>query len=389
MTTSYNERLQRLRETVPHIDVDEAVRRIDEGAVLLDVREPDETAQGIAPEAVVIPRGLLEMNVSTDIPDLDTPVVVYCASGVRSLFATEALRSIGYSDVSSLDGGFDAWKSAGQPIEVPRQLNPAQSQRYSRHLRIPEIGVAGQQKLLESRVLLIGAGGLGSPAGLYFAAAGVGTIGVIDDDVVDASNLQRQILHRTHDLGSPKVQSARRTMEALNPDVQVVPHQVRLSEGNVREIFSDYDLIVDGSDSFETRYIVNDACVALKIPQVHGSIFRFDGQITSFDPRQEDSPCYRCLFPSPPPPELAPNCAVAGVLGVLPGVVGTIQATEAIKLLLGIGEPLVGRLLMYDALAMTFRTLKVRRDPGCPACGMSTVDVASGSTPEAVAHLAD
>ncbi len=389
MTTTYNERLQYLRETVPHIDVLEAVERLRAGAVLLDVREPDETAQGIAPNAITIPRGLLEMNIASDIPDLDTPVLVYCASGVRSLFATEALRGIGYTNVVSIDGGFDAWKSAGQPIEVPKQLNPAQSQRYSRHLRIPEIGVAGQQKLLESRVLLIGAGGLGSPAGLYLAAAGVGTIGVIDDDVVDASNLQRQILHRTHDLGSPKVESARRTMEALNPDVRVEMHPVRLTDGNVREIFAGYDLIVDGSDSFETRYIVNDACVALGIPQVHGSIFRFDGQITSFDPRREESPCYRCLFPSPPPPELAPNCAVAGVLGVLPGVVGTIQATEAIKMLLGIGEPLVGRLLMYDALAMTFRTLKVRRDPGCPACGSRAVDVASGPVPEVAGQLAD
>ena len=235
-------------------------------------------------------------------------------------------------------------------------------------------GVAGQQRLLDSRVLLIGAGGLGSPAGLYLAAAGVGTIGVIDDDVVDASNLQRQVLHRTHDIGSPKVESARRTMEALNPDVHVETHQIRLTKGNVEEIFGQYDLIVDGSDSFETRYIVNDACVALRIPQVHGSIFRFDGQITSFDPRQDESPCYRCLFPSPPPPELAPNCAVAGVLGVLPGVVGTIQATEAIKLLLGIGQPLVGRLLMYDALGMTFRTLKVRKDASCPVCGNGEVE---------------
>ena len=374
MATSYNQRLQALRESVPHIDIAEALRRLQAGAVMLDVREADETAQGIVPNAVVIPRGHLEMDVSTDIPQSDTPLVVYCAAGNRSLFAVEALQSIGYTNVASLDGGIDAWKQAGQPIAQPHQLNPAQSQRYSRHLRIPEIGVAGQQRLLDSRVLLIGAGGLGSPAGLYLAAAGVGTIGVIDDDVVDASNLQRQVLHRTHDIGSPKVESARRTMEALNPDVHVETHQIRLTKGNVEEIFGQYDLIVDGSDSFETRYIVNDACVALRIPQVHGSIFRFDGQITSFDPRQDESPCYRCLFPSPPPPELAPNCAVAGVLGVLPGVVGTIQATEAIKLLLGIGQPLVGRLLMYDALGMTFRTLKVRKDASCPVCGNGEVE---------------
>lgn len=369
MTTSYNQRVQRLQAAMPRIDVNEAEARAQAGARLIDVREVDETAQGIVPGALTITRGRLELDAPADIPNADTPIVVYCASGVRSLFAAEALQSIGYTNVASMDGGFDAWKQSGRAIEQPKQLNPAQNQRYSRHLRIPEIGVAGQQKLLESKVLLIGAGGLGSPAGLYLAAAGVGTIGVIDDDVVDASNLQRQILHRTHDLGSPKVESARRTMEALNPDVQVITHRLRLTEQNVEEIFAAYDLIVDGSDSFETRFIVNDACVKLGIPQVHGSIFRFDGQITTFDPRRDDSPCYRCLFPTPPPPELAPNCAVAGVLGVLPGVVGTIQATEAIKMLLGIGEPLVGRLLMYDALAMSFRSLKVRRDESCPSCG--------------------
>lgn len=369
MSTSFNQRLKQLQETLPHISVDEAQERIGNGAQLLDVREADETAQGIAQGARAITRGRLEIDAPTDIPDEDTPLVVYCASGVRSLFATEALKNIGYTNVVSMDGGFDAWKQAGLPIEQPKQLNSVQTQRYSRHLRIPEIGLDGQQKLLDSKILLIGAGGLGSPAGLYLAAAGVGTIGVIDDDVVDASNLHRQVLHRTHDIGTPKVESARRTMEALNPDVQVVMHQVRLTHDNAEEIFSNYDLILDGSDSFETRFIVNDACVRLRIPQVHGSIFRFDGQITTFDPRQDESPCYRCLFPTAPPPELAPNCAVAGVLGVLPGVVGTIQATEAIKMLLGIGESLVGRLLMYDALSMSFRTLKVKRDHTCPACG--------------------
>lgn len=369
MSTSYNQRLKQLRETVPHIDIEEAVQRVAQGGRMLDIREADETAQGIVANATVIARGHLESSIATDIPDTDTPVVVYCASGARSLFAAESLQSIGYTNVASLDGGIDAWKQAGLPIEMPKQLNTQQSQRYSRHLRIPEIGVDGQQKLLDSKVLLIGAGGLGSPAGLYLAAAGVGTIGVIDDDIVDASNLQRQVLHRTHDIGSLKVESARRTMEALNPDVHVVMHNTRLTAENSGEIFSQYDLIVDGSDSFETRFIVNDACVRLRIPQVHGSIFRFDGQITTFDPRQDESPCYRCLFPTPPPPELAPNCAVAGVLGVLPGVVGTIQATEAIKMLLGIGDPLVGRLLMYDALSMSFRSLKVRRDATCPTCG--------------------
>lgn len=371
MPPTYNDRLNVLRDSLPRVAAPEAARLVDGGARLLDVREPDETAQGVAENAIVIPRGLLEMNIQTDIPQTDTPIVVYCASGVRSLFAVDALHHIGYTNVVSLDGGFDAWKQAGLPWQQPKQFSADQAQRYSRHLRIPEIGVAGQQALLASKVLLIGAGGLGSPAGLYLAAAGVGTIGIIDDDVVDASNLQRQILHRTHDIGSLKVESARRTIEALNPDVSVRMYSERLTEENVRDIFAGYDLIVDGSDSFETRYLVNDATVALRIPQVHGSIFRFDGQVTSFDPRRDESPCYRCLFPEAPPPELAPNCAVAGVLGVLPGVIGTIQATEAIKLLLGIGEPLVGRLLMYDALGMTFRTLKVRKDENCPACSQA------------------
>lgn len=370
VTPSYTQRLQELRERIQEIDVQTATEMLQNGAHMVDIREADETAQGIVPDAIVIPRGMLEMRAEQDIPHTDTPVIVYCATGIRSLFAADALEQIGYSNVMHLEGGFDAWKQAGQEVATPQQLDPFQMQRYSRHLRIPEIGVAGQQKLLESKILLIGAGGLGSPAGLYLAAAGVGTIGIIDDDVVDASNLQRQILHRTHDLGSLKVESARRTIEALNPDVRVNLHPVRLTTDNVEEIFADYDVIVDGSDSFETRYVVNDACVRLGIPMVHGSIFRFDGQITTFDPRVPESPCYRCLFPTPPPPELAPNCAIAGVLGVLPGVVGTIQATEAIKLVLGIGEPLIGRLLMYDALAMTFRMLKVRRDPDCPVCGL-------------------
>jgi sulfur-carrier protein adenylyltransferase/sulfurtransferase len=276
---------------------------------------------------------------------------------------------LGYANVVSMDGGFDAWKNAGLPWSQPQTLTPEQTRRYSRHLRVPEIGMHGQQKLLAAKVLLIGAGGLGSPAALYLAAAGLGTIGIIDDDVVDASNLQRQVLHGTDDIGRPKVESARETIEGLNPDVTVITHDIRLTKDNVLDIFRDYDVIVDGSDNFSTRYIVNDACVLLQKPQVHGSIFRFDGQVTVFDPRQTESPCYRCLYPEPPPPELAPNCAEAGVLGVLPGTVGMIQATEAVKLILDIGEPLTGRLLMYDALGMTFRTLRLKRDPECPMCG--------------------
>ncbi len=369
MSSNYYDHLHHLRRTIPAVSASEAAELAAQGAVMLDVREPEETELGTVPDAVLVPLALVEQDVQADIPNTDTPIVVYCAHGIRSLFGAETLLHLGYTDVVSLEGGFETWQHAGLPWQPPQQLTAVQTERYARHLRIPEIGIAGQQRLLQSSVLMIGAGGLGSPAAFYLAAAGVGTIGIIDDDVVDLSNLQRQILHRTTDIGTPKVESARQTISSLNPDVEVQVYQQRLTEANVREIFAGYDLIVDGSDSFETRYIVNDACVELGIPQVHGSIFRFDGQVTTFDPRRAESPCYRCLFPSPPPPELAPNCAVAGVLGVLPGVIGTIQATEAIKLLLGIGESLVGRLLMYDALEMTFRTLKIRRDDACPTCG--------------------
>lgn len=369
MTRTSMKTLQHLRESVPQVDVSEAVESLQAGARLIDVREADETALGSLNDALLIPLGEIYKGIEADIPDVDSPLIVYCATGVRSLFAVDHLQSIGYTNVANLTGGIEAWKLAGQPVSQPQHEHPALSERYSRHHRIPEIGIEGQKKLLQSRVLIIGAGGLGSPVGLYLAAAGVGTIGIIDDDVVDLSNLHRQILHGTSDVGMPKVESSSCSMTALNPDVQVIPHQLRLTDANALDILGEYDVIVDGSDNFETRYFVNDACVQLGIPQVHGSIFRFDGQVTVFDPRRADSPCYRCLFPEAPPPELAPNCAVAGVLGVLPGVIGTIQATEAIKLLLGLGEPLVGRLLVYDALGMIFRTLKVQRDPHCPTCG--------------------
>ena len=334
---------------------------------LLDVRE-QETDAGLLPGARHVPRGCLELRIEETVPDRNADVVLYCAGGTRSLLAARTLKDMGYTRVRSLAGGFGAWKDAGLPIETPVRLTDAQRARYSRHLLIPEVGEAGQAKLLKAKVLLIGAGGLGSPTALYLAAAGVGRLGIIDDDVVDESNLQRQILHTTDRIGMPKTESARKTIQALNPDVAVDEHRLRLNRDNAIELFSKYDLIVDGSDNFGTRYLVNDACVILGKPNVHGSIFRFDGQATTFVPGG-GRPCYRCLFPEPPPPELAPSCQEAGVLGVLPGIIGLIQAVEAVKLLLGRGEPLVGRLLLYDALEQRFREVKYERDPRCPACG--------------------
>ena len=336
-------------------------------AAFLDVREPEEYEQGAIPGAVHVPRGQLEFNVEGRLPDKDKPVVVYCAAGVRSAFAAKTLGDLGYRDVVSLVGGFNRWKDEGRPWKTPRTLTPEQRNRYQRHLLVNEVGEEGQLKLLESRALLLGAGGLGSPAALYLAAAGVGTIGIIDMDVVDVSNLQRQILHSMDRVGERKVDSAKKTLTALNPDVNVVTYDVRLGADNVLNIFDGYDIIVDGTDNFPTRYLVNDASLLKRIPVVHGSIFRFEGMVTIFDPY--NGPCYRCMIPEPPPAELAPSCAEAGVLGVLPGIVGSIQAVEAIKMLLGIGDPLVGRLLSYDALEESFRTFKVRRDPQCPACG--------------------
>jgi molybdopterin/thiamine biosynthesis adenylyltransferase len=301
-------------------------------------------------------------------PDLTRPVVIYCSAGNRSAFAAKTLAELGYEDVVSLAGGFTDWKRNGFPVQLQAGLDAPRRARYSRHLLIPEVGEEGQLKLLESKVLLIGAGGLGSPASLYLAAAGVGRIGIVDADVVDESNLQRQIVHSTDSLGEPKVESAKRTIEALNPDVEVVAYKERLTSENIERILADgWDVIVDGADNFPTRYLVNDASVWHKIPVVHGSIYRFEGQVTVFKPHE--GPCYRCLFPTPPPPELAPSCAEGGVLGVLPGVIGSLQASEALKLALGIGEPLVGRLLLFDALAATFDEVKLRRDPDCPVCG--------------------
>jgi molybdopterin/thiamine biosynthesis adenylyltransferase/rhodanese-related sulfurtransferase len=338
------------------------------GTVVLDVREPDEYEQGAIPGAVHIPRGTLESSVENRIPDKAATVLVHCASGVRSAFAAKTLGDLGYTDVVSVAGGFNKWKDEGRDWSAPRKLTPDQRNRYQRHLLLPEVDVEGQLKLLDAKVLLLGAGGLGSPAALYLAAAGVGTLGIVDMDVVDESNLQRQILHNLDRLGERKVDSAKKTLTALNPDVNVVTHDVRLGADNVMGILGGYDVVVDGTDNFPVRYLVNDASLKLGIPVVHGSIFRFEGQATVFKPH--DGPCYRCLLPEPPPAELAPSCAEAGVLGVLPGIIGSLQAIEAIKLILGVGDDLSGRLLAYDSMDQTFRTFKVRRDPECPACSI-------------------
>lgn len=364
---TYQEMLEQKRSGVRELDARQSARLREQGALLVDVREQDEVDQGIIPGAIHIPRGFLEMRIEEAVRDRDTPLVVYCAGGVRSIFGAEALTNLGYRDVVSMAGGFSGWKAAGLPWRVPQTLTAEQRRRYSRHLLIPEVGEEGQRKLLDAKVLLVGAGGLGSPAALYLAAAGVGTLGIVDADIVDDSNLQRQVVHTTDRLGMPKVESARIAITALNPDVHVVKHETRLDQSNVLDIFAEYDIILDGTDNFATRYLINDATVLLNKPNVHGSIFRFEGQATTFVPHQ--GPCYRCLFPTPPPPELAPSCAEAGVLGLLPGTIGLIQATETAKLILGIGEPLVGRLLTYDALEMEFRELRLSRDPECPMCG--------------------
>ncbi len=363
---TYRDLLAAARAETSEISGADAEARLDQ-ATVLDVREPDEYQQGAIPGAMHIPRGHLEGQVESKIPDKDTPIVVHCASGNRSAFAAKTLQELGYSNVLNLAGGFNRWKDEGRHWRTPQSLTPEQRNRYQRHLLLPDVDVAGQLKLLESKVLMLGAGGLGSPAALYLAAAGVGTIGIIDMDVVDDSNLQRQILHNMERIGDRKVDSAKKTLTTLNPDVDVVTYDVRLGADNVLDIIDGYDVIVDGTDNFPTRYLVNDASLLKRIPVVHGSIFRFEGQASVFKPYE--GPCYRCFLPEPPPAEHAPSCAEAGVLGVLPGIIGSIQAMEAIKLLLNLGDPLVGRLLAYDALEEEFRTFKVRRDPQCAACG--------------------
>jgi sulfur-carrier protein adenylyltransferase/sulfurtransferase len=354
----------------PEIDPGRAREVFDDaGAVFVDVREPREWAQGHLPGAIHIPVAEVPEQAASALPDRSRPIVTYCATGRRSLRAAHALAELGYEEVTSLAGGIEDWYGHGHPVQFPEDgLAPEQRRRYSRHLLIPEVGEEGQEKLLESRILLVGAGGLGSPASLYLAAAGVGKLGIVDADVVDDTNLQRQILHSTERLGEPKVRSAAQTLEALNPDVDVVGYEERLTSENVDRILEDgWDVIVDGADNFPTRYLVNDASIWHGVPVVHGSIFRFEGQVTVFSPRE--GPCYRCLFPAPPPPEMAPSCAEGGVLGVLPGIIGSLQASEALKLVLGAGDSLVGRLLLFDALTATFTEVALRRDPNCPVCG--------------------
>jgi len=369
MPKTFKELMEEARREVPEWTIHQVRERLADGRgyVLLDVREREEFREGHIEGAVSVPRGFLEMRVEEVVRDKRTPIIAYCAGGTRSLLAAKSLREMGYTDVVSMAGGFGAWKGAGYPWVAERQFTAEQAIRYSRHFLLPEVGEKGQAKLLDAKVLLVGAGGLGSPAALYLAAAGVGTLGLVDHDVVDLSNLQRQILHNNERLGMPKVESARQTIAALNPDVRVVGYQERLTSENILRIISDYDVIVDGCDNFPTRYLVNDACVMAGKPNVHGSIFQFEGQATVFYPGK--GPCYRCLFPEPPPPGAAPSCQEAGVLGVLPGLVGCVQALEAIKLILGIGKPLIGRMVYFDTLNMELRLYKLQKDPNCPVCG--------------------
>jgi molybdopterin/thiamine biosynthesis adenylyltransferase/rhodanese-related sulfurtransferase len=369
---SYRDLLQQVKSEIDEIDATETRERLEseQPPLLVDVRERDEWVEGFLPGAVHVPRGFLESRIEQVAPDRGREIVLYCAGGARSAFATKALRELGYENVSSMAGGFTDWKRNGFPIDLPRVLDEDKRRRYSRHILIPEVGEEGQLKLLDTRILLIGAGGLGSPASLYLAAAGVGKLGIVDDDRVDDSNLQRQIVHSTQEIGELKAESAKRTIQALNPDVEVVPYFERLSSENIDRILADgWDLILDGTDNFPTRYLVNDAAVWHGLPLVYGSIYRFEGHVSVFDARV--GPCYRCLHPEPPPPELAPSCSEGGVLGVLPGIVGSLQANEALKLALGIGEPLVGRLLTLDAAATEFYEVKVNKRPDCPVCGES------------------
>ncbi|TME84925.1 MAG: molybdopterin-synthase adenylyltransferase MoeB [Chloroflexi bacterium] len=368
MPKSYADLLREARTEIKEVTPPEADALRERGtATFVDVREATEWEQGHLPGAIHISKSYIEQQSEGHLPDRDSPIVTYCAGGVRSLFAAQTLKEMGYTNVASMSGGFQQWKSQGLPWTVPTVLSSEQKQRYSRHLLIPEVGAEGQKKLLDSKALLIGAGGLGSPAALYLAAAGVGTIGVVDFDVVDLSNLQRQVIHSTDRVGEKKTESARRTINALNPDVNVA----RLIEG--------YDVVLDGTDTFETRYLLNDAAVLAGIPVVHASVFRFEGQLTVFDP--PNGPCYRCLYPTPPPPELAPGCSVAGVLGVVPGIMGLLQTNEAIKVLLGIGDSLAGRLLLFDALDASFTELKLRRDPNCPVCSEKAIAAREAGQP--------
>ena len=376
--SDFKELLNQTKNQIKEVSVQEVNDKLnpDNGFTLLDVREADEWEQGHLNKAIFLPRGFLEVKADKILTDKNQPIVVYCAGGTRSAFAAKTLQDLGYSKVYSMRGGFTEWKNNGLPFITPEKVGKDKMARYSRHLRIPEVGEEGQLKLLKSKVLLVGAGGLGSPAGVYLAASGVGTIGLVDYDIVDESNLQRQILHWTSSVGMPKVDSARRTLFEVNPDVKVRSHAVHMDASNILDIMADYDVIVSGSDNFTTAYMVNDAAVMLKKPVAYGSILRFDGQASTFIPYE--GPCYRCIWPEPTPQELAPSCDEAGVLGVLPGVIGLIQATEAIKLLLNIGTTLNGHLLLYDALEMSFRKFKLRRHPKCATCGPNAkIDLSS------------
>jgi molybdopterin/thiamine biosynthesis adenylyltransferase/rhodanese-related sulfurtransferase len=375
MSPSSTELLSQIKSRINEVDPADVRKQMTNGAVVVDVRETEELASGQLPGAKHVPRGYLESRIEGAVPDRSQHVVLYCASGNRSAYAARTLvEDLGYEHVESMRGGITLWKDRGYEVEVPRTLTPEQRERYSRHLLLPEVGAEGQQKLLDARVLLLGAGGLGSPAALYLAAAGVGTLGIVDSDEVDLSNLQRQVIHSSERIGVAKVDSAEQTISALNPDVNVVKHAVRLGAENIMEILPGYDIVVDGLDNFPTRYLLNDASVRLQIPVVSAAILGFEGQLSVFKPYE--GPCYRCLFPVPPPAELAPSCGANGVLGVLPGTMGLLQATEVVKLILGEGDPLIGRLLMYDALAATVTEVKVRRDPQCPICSRDPESIA-------------
>ncbi len=369
MAKTFRELMAESRQIVPEWTPDDVRQRTSNGGgfTLIDVREKEEYREGHLPGAMSVPRGFLDMRIEEAVPDKDASIVLYCAGGTRSLLAGRTLKEMGYTNVVSMTGGFGAWKGAGHPWVTDRQFTPDQLTRYSRHFLLPEVGEAGQAKLLDAKVLLIGAGGLGSPTAYYLAAAGVGTLGIVDMDVVDVCNLQRQILHTNDRVGMPKVESAKQTLTALNPDIQVIGYQERVTSENIMELIRGYDVIVDGCDNFPTRYLVNDACVMADKPNVHGSIFQFEGQASVFYPHR--GPCYRCLFPEPPPPGAAPSCQEAGVLGVLPGLIGCVQALETMKLILGIGKPLIGRMVYFDTLSMELRIHKLRKDPDCPVCG--------------------
>jgi len=374
MSPSGPELLRTIKSQIEEVDPAEVAELIDEGVAVVDVREAEELASGHIPGAKHVPRSYLESRIEGAVPDRSTPVILYCASGNRSAYAARTLlQDMGYENVRSMKGGITLWKDRGYDVQVARALSPEQRERYSRHLLIPEIGAEGQQKLLDAKVLLLGAGGLGSPTALYLAAAGVGTLGIVDDDDVDLSNLQRQVIHSTQRIGTPKVDSAEESIHAINPDVKVVKYPVRIDASNILGIIEGYDVIVDGADNFPTRYLLNDASVRLRIPVVSASILGFDGQLSVFKPYE--GPCYRCLFREPPPAELAPSCGANGVLGVLPGTMGLLQATEVIKLIVGVGEPAIGRLLLYDALGATLTEVKVHRDPDCPICSREPADI--------------